>query len=112
MPEDLGDIISGVLCSLLKSSTQQPVLASGHTERKRLSTGDLLAGLAGQNSQPSRQQIQHQSEISDTAQRQEPQSEERTLQQTRSLTGERRQMSNNKDLLAGLVFNFFNGQKK
>ena len=110
VPEDLGDVISGVLCSLLKSSTQQHGLASGHTERQRLSTGDLLAGLAGQNSQPSRQQSQHQSDICDTAQRQEPQNEERTLEQTRSLTGARRQMSNNTDLLAGLVFNFFNGQ--
>ena len=111
VPEDLGDIISGVLCSLLKSSTQQSALASWNAKWRRLKTGDLLAGIANHFLQPSPLQNSNHSEMSDATQRQETQTEETADEQSRSLNGARGQVIDKKDLLAHLVFNFFNSQQ-
>ena len=111
VPEDLGDIISGVLCSLLKSSTQQSSLTSENAKWRRLKTGDLLAGIANHFLQPSPQQNSNNSEMSDATQRQETQNEETADEQSRSLNGARGQVLDKKDLLAHLVFNFFNRQQ-
>ena len=111
VPEDLGDIISGVLCSLLKSSTQQSSLTSENAKWRRLKTGDLLAGIANHFLQPSPQQNSNYSEMSDATQREETQNEETADEQSRSLNGARGQVLDKKDLLAHLVFNFFNSQQ-
>ena len=91
MPEDLGDIISGVLCSLLKSSTQQSALASENAKWRRLKTGD---------------------EMSDATQRQETQTEGTAVEQSRSLNGARGQVLDKKRLASAPSIQLFQPSTK
>ena len=102
-PENLGDILSGVLGNLLGSSSQQSAMASGHADKQSSSTGDLLADLASQLLPPNRKQTKDHPKTTDNTQKQESQTDKIAQEQSKHMTDAGRQNSNAGDLLKGLA---------
>ena len=102
-PENLGDILSGVLGNLMGSSSQQSAMASGHADKQSSSTGDLLADLASQLLQPNRKQTKGHPKTTDNTQKQESQTDKIAQEQSKDMADAGRQSSNAGDMLAGLA---------